>query len=278
MGMAKIYLNDILNFTKEEIANVKVKFNQWNGTTNPMDEYLQDPEIVNTGWLFWRTQQSYFRPGQIAVCLLKLNGDKWLLTTIKQVTKDLKKYNDVAYEGVEIEKYKPYFGRVIISYHKKSMQQGRFYEELHKELVVNQILPEPYGGKDFPGYDKVCLSFTELANIIKLHKKDWVGALENQKAVYLITDKNNGKLYVGSATAENGMLLARWRDYAQTGHGGNKDLRQLVQELGFDYVKQHFQYSILENFNARIDDSVILERESWWKEVLQSRKFWYNCN
>lgn len=278
MGMAKIYLNDILNFTKEEIANVKVKFNQWNGTTNPMDEYLQDPEIVNTGWLFWRTQQSYFRPGQIAVCLLKLSGDKWLLTTIKKVTKDLKMYNDVAYEGVEIEKYKPYFGRVIITYHKKSMQQGRFYEELHKELIVNQILPEAYGGKDFPGYDKVCLSFTELANIIKLHKKDWVGALENQKAVYLITDKNNGKLYVGSATAENGMLLARWRDYAQTGHGGNKDLRQLVQELGFDYVKQHFQYSILENFNACIDDSVILERESWWKEVLQSRKFGYNCN
>lgn len=276
--MAKIYLNDILNFTKEEMANVKVKFNQWNGTTNPMDEYLQDPEIVNTGWLFWRTQQSYFRQGQIAVCLLKLNGDNWLLTTIKKVTKDLKKYNGVAYEGVEIEKYKPYFGRVIVTYHKKSMQQGRFYEELHKELVVNQILPEPYGGKDFSGYDKVCLSFTELTNIIKLHKKDWVGALENQKAVYLITDKNNGKLYIGSATAENGMLLARWRDYAQTGHGGNKDLRQLVQELGFDYVKQHFQYSILENFNVRIDDSVILERESWWKEVLQSRKFGYNCN
>ena len=243
-----------------------------------MDEYLQDTEIVNTGWLFWRTQQSYFRQGQIAICLLKLSGDKWLLTTIKKVTKDLKKYNNVAYEGVEIEKYKPYFGRVIITYHKKSMQQGRFYEELHKELVVNQILPEPHGGKDFQGYDKVCLSFTELTNIIKLHKKDWVGALENQKAVYLITDKNNGKLYVGSATAENGMLLARWRDYAQTGHVGNKDLRQLVQELGFDYVKQHFQYSILENFNARIDDSVILERESWWKEVLQSRKFGYNCN
>lgn len=82
--MAKIYLNDILNFTKEEMANVKVKFNQWNGTTNPMDEYLQDPEIVNTGWLFWRTQQSYFRQGQIAVCFLKLNGDNWLLTTIKK--------------------------------------------------------------------------------------------------------------------------------------------------------------------------------------------------
>ena len=27
-----------------------------------------------------------------------------------------------------------------------------------------------------------------------------------------------------------------------------------------------------------VDDQVILERESWWKETLQSRKFGYNAN
>ena len=35
---------------------------------------------------------------------------------------------------------------------------------------------------------------------------------------------------------------------------------------------------INENYNAKMDDSVILERESWWKETLQSRKFGYNAN
>ena len=54
--------------------------------------------------------------------------------------------------------------------------------------------------------------------------------------------------------------------------------RKIVNELGFDYVKQNFQYSILENYNARIDDRVILERENWWKETLQSRAWGYNSN
>ena len=105
-----------------------------------------------------------------------------------------------------------------------------------------------------------------------------MAALENQKAVYLITDKKSGKLYVGSATSEKGMLLSRWSNYIQDGHGGNVKLKKVVLERGFDYVKKNFQYSILENYNSRVDDNVILERESWWKETLQSRKFGYNDN
>ena len=105
-----------------------------------------------------------------------------------------------------------------------------------------------------------------------------MAALENQKAVYLITDANNGKLYVGSATSKNKMLLQRWSNYIENGHGGNKELKELVEKKGFDYVKKYFQYSILENYNAKVDDHVILERESWWKETLQSRKHGYNAN
>lgn len=63
-----------------------------------------------------------------------------------------------------------------------------------------------------------------------------------------------------------------------SGHGGNKELIELVNKEGIDYIKRNFQYSILENYNAKVDDSVILERESWWKETLQSRKFGYNAN
>ena len=118
----------------------------------------------------------------------------------------------------------------------------------------------------------------QLEIIIRQNKKDWRAALENQKAVYLITDKNNGKLYVGSATSDYGMLLQRWSNYVENGHGGNIELKKLVEEKGFDYVKKYFQYSILENYNAKIDDHIILERESWWKDTLQSRKHGYNAN
>ena len=276
--MQGLLLKDLLRFSEEELNRVKIKFNQHNGFDNPMDLYKNNPEIVNTQWLFWNTKQRYFDVGQIAICLLKLSHDLWLLTTIKLVTKDLGVSGGISFEGEEIERFQPLFGRVIVQYHKTSQSQGRWFTSLQDELVVNQILPDCFDGDDFPGYDKVRLSFRQLEAIIARGKKDWVAALGNQKAVYLITDKHNGKLYVGSATSNTGMLLQRWSNYVNNGHGGNKELVALVEREGFDYVRENFQYSILENYNAKVDDHIILERESWWKETLQSRVWGYNSN
>jgi len=273
-----IYLNDLLHFTDEELRNTKIKFNQHNGTEDPMELYKNDPDVVNDRWLFWRTEQRYFYVGQIAICLLKLSYDTWLLTTIKKVTKELGVKNDVNYEGEEIDKVKQYFGRVIVKYRKRHTVQGVYADKYIDKLEVIHILPSTFDGEDFPGYDNVILSYQQLATIIRRHKKDWIAALENQKAVYLITDKNNGKQYVGSAYGENGMLLQRWSNYIRNGHGGNKDLLRVVNEQGFDYVKESFQYSILENYNSRVDKKIILNRESWWKNTLQTRKFGYNKN
>lgn len=276
--MEGLLLRDLLSFSEEEMGKVKIKFNQHNGSEDPMDLYKSNPEIVNTTWLFWNKNRRYFFEGQIAMCFLKLSYDKWLLTTIKKVTKDLQINGGVSFEGEEIQRFKPLFGRVIVEYHKTSQAQGRYFHELQDELVVNQILPDQYDGEDFPGYDKVRLSFRQLETIITRGKKDWIAALSNQKAVYLITDKSNGKLYVGSATAKAGMLLQRWSNYVSNGHGGNKELIELVEREGFDYVKKNFQYSILENYNAKVDDYVIRARESWWKETLLSRVWGYNSN
>ena len=99
-------------------------------------------------------------------------------------------------------------------------------------------------------------------------------ALENQKAVYLIVDTKTGKKYVGSAYGDN-MLLGRWRNYIANGHGGNK----LLKPLDFEYIKENFKYSILEIFKSSVDDETIINRESFWKEVLLTRTdFGYNGN
>lgn len=276
--MKQLLLQDLLHISDDEMNQVKIKFNQFNGSTNPMDEYQLDPEVVNSRWLFWRNKRRYFYVGQIAVCLLKLSEDLWLLTTIKRVVEEFNVQQGVNYRGEELPGYRALFGRVIIRFHKTFMTQGRYYREIMNDLVVNQILPDQYDGDNFPGYDNVRLSYGQLSAIINKAKQDWVAALRSQKAVYLITDKNTGKLYVGSATSDNGMLLQRWSAYVKNGHGGNKELMALVEKLGFEYVKSHFQYSILENYNQKVEDKVILERESWWKETLQSRKWGYNAN
>ena len=276
--MGKIYLNNLLHFDQVNYGNIKIKFNQSNGYDDPMELYQSNPDIVNNQWLFWRNKQRYFYVGQIAICFLKLSYDTWLLTTIKKVTKELNVYDGINYEGEELEEYKSYFGRVVIKYRKTFQQQGRYYGEICDDLEVQQILPTVFDGDDFPGYDKVRLSYRQLESVLNRGKRDWIAALENQKAVYLITDKDNGKMYVGSATSDYGMLLQRWRYYVANGHGGNKELVEIVNEKGYEYIKAKFQYSILENYNAKVDDRIILERESWWKETLQTRKFGYNSN
>lgn len=276
--MKKILLDDLLHIPTEMVDNVKVKFNQHDGSEDPMELYLQEPEIVNTQWLFWRNKQRYFSVGQIAICLLKLSYDTWLLTTIKRVTKELGVLDGVNYEGEELDEYRQYYGRVIIKYRKTTQTQGMYYPTVCNDLEVLQLLPTTFDGDEFPGYDSVRLSYMQLASILERRKQSWIAALENQKAVYLITDTYNGKLYVGSATSDKGMLLQRWSNYVENGHGGNKELLALVKEKGFDYVKQYFQYSILENYNAKIDDHVVLKRESWWKDTLQSKRFGYNGN
>lgn len=276
--MEKIYLNNLLHFNQTDYGNIKIKFNQSNGYEDPMELYQNNPDIVNNQWLFWRSKQRYFYVGQIAICFLKLSYDTWLLTTIKRVTKELNIYDGINYEGEELEEYKSYFGRVVIKYRKTFQQQGRYYGEICDNLEVQQILPTIFDGDDFPGYDKVRLSYRQLESVLNRGKRDWIAALENQKAVYLITDKENGKMYVGSATSDYGMLLQRWRSYVANGHGGNKELIELVNEKGYEYIKANFQYSILENYNAKVDDHIILERESWWKETLQTRKYGYNSN
>jgi len=41
-----------------------------------------------------------------------------------------------------------------------------------KNSDVKEILPSIYGGQDFPGYDKVRISYKQLESIIKLGKRD----------------------------------------------------------------------------------------------------------
>lgn len=273
-----IRLNDILKLSNEQIDKAKVKFNIHNGYDNPIELYKNNPNIINKEWLYWREQKRYFSVGQIAICLVRIRDDYWLLTTIDSVTKDYNVQKGINYEGVPLSEYDGLYGRLIVKYHNKSMQQGRNYRKIMDELEVSQLLPDIFDDDVFPGYDKVNLSYTQLKNIISRGKRDWIGALENQKAVYLITDTNNGKLYVGSATSDNGMLLQRWSNYANNGHGGNKELKIIVEQKGIEYIQTNFRYSILENYNAKISDEIILEREAWWKNILQTRKFGYNDN
>lgn len=278
--MNEIKLNDLFKFTSEDKQKVKIKLNVWNGYTSPLDEYKNNPEIVNNNWFLYKPEsgRNYFYEGEIALNFIPLGDDAWLLTSVKEINKSLDVSDDIGYEATEMSIYKQYFGRVVVKFHKYFKSTVIKFGNYENDLIVLQILPSLYEDDEFPGYENVRLSYNNLKQIIERKKLSWIGALENQKAVYLITDTKTVNLYVGSATSQYGMLLQRWKAYINNGTGGNQGLEELKKEKGFDYIKKNFEYSILENYNARMDDNYVLSRESWWKETLKSRSFGYNCN
>ena len=232
--MDRILINDLLKIPDCDIGKTRLKLNVFNGNTDPLEEYKRDPDKINIEWFLWHNQRRYFHTGQIAICLLYLYDDKWLLTTIKRITKEIDVVDDVGFEAEEIEEYRKYYGRLVLKYHNTKRGMGRTYESMMEELNAMGIRCKHLG--------KPC-------------KTGVVGKKKRKKP-----------------------LLQRWTNYIENGHGGNVELKHIVDTKGFDYIKSNFQYSVLENYNARMDDNYILSREKWWKDTLCTKQFGYNKN
>ena len=266
-----ILLNDILNL--KDLENTKIRFLMKNRFQDPLHYYQHNKKRL-FDCQFWNINNKVFRPGKTAIGFLPIGKNKWLLFDISKITKDLEVLGGVGYEYEQMNEYKKYFGRVVIEYHQKNRTVVNLANTVIRDCKVLQILEDTYDVYDiFPGYEKVNISWKVMQNI--LNKEVWKTALENQKGVYLITDKNNGKMYVGAAYGKN-MIYGRWSKYIKKGHDGQVELKA----LDFSYIKENFCYSILEIFKSTTPDKIILRREKWWKKTLQSsnKKYGYNGN
>ena len=148
-----------------------------------------------------------------------------------------------------------------------------------KNIEVFEVFPNIASGK-FNGYQNVSITHKELREIVSNNELSWKLALSYIKAVYVITDTKTGKLYIGSAYGDSQGLWQRWECYADFKDltGGNKEFEVLVKEKGEDYIKDNFKYSILEIFDTKTKQDYILERENYWKNVFETRKFGMNWN
>lgn len=266
-----ILLNDILQLSDEDIKRTKIRFNQSSDDWNPLKFFINGNERLLDGQFWNYKKMKSFKEGQIAIGFIKIDTDRWLLFNISIITKDLNIYNGVGYEYESIETFRKYFGRLIIRFKNKSQNLIRNASSVIENCELLEIIDDEFRVLGFPGYENVNVSYDELKTVID--KKDWKSALLNQKAVYLITDTETAKRYVGSAYGEN-MLYGRWKSYVDTYHGGNKDLKKLEN----DYIAKHFRYSILEIYKATTDDNTILGREQHWMKVLltKDKRFGYN--
>jgi hypothetical protein len=278
-----IKLNDLLKINHDDLCKFKLHLAAYNGNEQPLDVFARDfNEWI--GWNTWRGKKNDFTRDYIFSLIPNYHKtDKYIFGGVFKITERYDDWEDteVGYAVEVVEEFVPFIGRLEIEFHRYAGMRGRaFYLEGYiDDLIVTQIFEKSYQGVDVRGYDNICLDFVTLEMIVTNDKQDWKVALENMKGIYVIVDKSNGKKYIGSAYGESG-IWARWKTYVYSeGHGYNDELVELIAKNGADYARNNFQLAIIELLSMKADDDFVIHRESFWKNVLQTRgEFGYNKN
>jgi len=225
-------------------------------------------------WQSWQSKKNFER--KFILSLIAYGPNEWLFAGIYQSINVKVRDENYYYKTRLTDQAKSLVGRLIISFKREFRQSYPYLENIVKLLVVSEVLKTPSSIRRFPGFKNVSIPFDLLQLIVQNNETSWRTALENVRGIYLITDMNNGKLYVGKASGEYA-LWSRWEQYINSGHGGNTDLKKLIKVKGYDYAKKYFQFTLLEVTEFNTEESID-KRENYWKEVLKSREFGYNKN
>jgi hypothetical protein len=128
----------------------------------------------------------------------------------------------------------------------------------NNDFTVLAILEQSAFDEAMPKWNELCLTWEE----IKVLPSRWKDRLREWRGIYYIHDTSDGKAYVGSASGiEN--ILGRWENYAASGHGSNKLLR--------DRDQRNFKFSILERVSPDMIQSDLIAQENSWKVRLSTR-------
>ena len=179
----------------------------------------------------------------------------------------------------ELNKFKTYVtydeGYRIVYYYEKYHEapEGLYAKKIEDFMTFfceNDVVPE------FKSFDDVVLDYNQRKRRFETNNAEWKSKLESCNGIYLILDKKCGKQYVGSTYNRDG-IWGRWKQYAETGHGGDKDLKPLLADDS-NYAAKYFQWCILETLPLKILDEHAIDRESLYKRKFGTREFGYNNN
>lgn len=266
-----------------DASKTKVKFNMNAGDQNKRAWDLlldDDPEwiIMNR----WKTKQANNNLNSadylIALAQYYPYGPEYFvfggLFEVRKITPEV--FKAIGYELAPMDDYKEYIKRLIIKLERPIGRNAymRRFESLQEQLnpEIYELAPNTKLGH-FPGYQNVSLRHNELKQIVSRNEPSWKQALSNVKGVYAIADTSNGKLYVGSASGNSEGIWQRWSGYADVNNltGGNKELIEILNRRGEEYIRSNFKYSILEIFDTKTKTETVIDRENYWKNALCTR-------
>lgn len=283
-----IKLNEVLNIQNAEYSDWTICLNNANQEGIYSFEQNRTRLMEHISWHKTAGKRQSFRNLWTKYCLQFIRLDKdskydqWLFLGAFEVNGITTYPNgNQIYNLVPVNRFKNFTEKLIIRYQKKrGPKQAKIPTSLIENIEVVKVLEKPYIriDKKFEGYDHVSISFKELKDIINSNVDNWRELLWNVNCVYVITDKSNGKLYIGSTYGKEG-IWQRWSTYVNTnGTGGDKELVTLIAGDP-DYAIRNFQFSVLEVFlNQDSNNNMIREREKYWKHVLDTVNNGYNDN
>lgn len=271
-----IKLTDVLPI--ENLHDYKLHLACWNGENQPLDVFVRSKEEWE-GWNTWRSQKDDFNREYIFSLIdFYPEPEIWLFGGIYKVLSRGSQNYFPSYKVKLAEGSQEFIGRLKVHLKRPARAKAVRLENYYNKLTVFEILKECYTGEEFCGYENINHDFRSIESIYKTNKLYWKTTLVNIKGVYLITDKSNGKRYVGSAYGDSG-IWSRWACYIGTGHGWNDELTKLIKEEGIEYARNNFSFTLLEYRSMKADDKIIIERENFWREALLTRgQYGYNKN
>lgn len=279
-----IKLLDVLQIPESEYGKYKIHFATGrNDKREPYNEFL-----INRfkNWQEGQTKKNFSR--EYVLSLIYYEKDIWMFGGVYEVLPDEPVFiNEGDWTGWKYntkltDVQTDLIGRVFV-YYKKDFRNS--YPNLEmipsnksvtapRDMEIISMIEKPNSIEDFPGFENVDINRETFETIFSQSVVSWKNALSNVGGIYLIVDTKTGKQYVGKADGEE-CIWQRWKTYYDNGHGGNAELKKILNEKGKDY-KYNFKYSILEVCNLNFGS--IDKREKHWKDVLMTRKFGLNDN
>lgn len=187
------------------------------------------------------------------------------------------------YDLSEADGFEPLKECVIIKWGDKptdGVHWHQYYNSNPKPVIrIDEGIESAEGVPYFKSYADINLSYEQLQKVINSNDSTWQTALQSLNCIYMIVDRHTGKQYVGSTynknTADSG-IWHRWAEYAQTGHGGDKKLKELLK--ADPNYKYNFNWIVLETLPLNITAKEAVNREKLYKQKFLTLQFGYNEN
>lgn len=155
-----------------------------------------------------------------------------------------------------------YIGRLSVNWRGQNP-----YQINASDKIIEAILDNAENEMSFPGFHEFVCDINKLDTD---YPKAWIDTLKNTNGIYILTCKDSGKRYVGSATG-NGGFYQRWQGYKNGHHNNNKQM--------ITHETTGYWGTVLEViYNASTYNEEIEKKEHTWIKKLMSTSSIFGLN